>query len=269
MNKKFMRIISVILSVMMIFSCVITASAEETPSTERIKVTVRVEGLSKQLAKVTVFADKSSTVKEIVDAASVKAVYDDSLDIVSVKDEAEKSTSQWQYAVNGAIKTAAIDTVTIEGDAEIVLFNATSDAVMPSINAEDVELTGVITITGTDKNGASAPVADATVTWKINTTVKSFVTDAAGKIYLAEADITSGKHDITVSKVNQYNVPVVVRLDEGAEVDVPEFEEGEVTEKTLFEQVYDFLYSIFKGIIEVWVFYITAIGGLFGGENAN
>ena len=64
MNKKFIRIMSVLLSVMVLFSCAISASAAE-----KINVTVRVEGISKNLADKELVVDKNSTVKEVIDAA--------------------------------------------------------------------------------------------------------------------------------------------------------------------------------------------------------
>ncbi len=270
MNKKFMRIISVVLSVMMLFGCVITVSAEgentETPpAVERITVTVRVEGLSKQLAEKKVSVDKSSTVKTVIDAANIDVVYEEnSLVIKSVKGEQALTSTAWQYAVDGTIKTDAIDTFKVEKNCEIVLYNASPDAVYPSINAENVEKDGVITFTGADKNGTVAPIAKATITWETKSGVKTFTTDAEGKIYLGVDDITAGKHEVSINKLDEYSRPVVVRLDEGTEIDVPEYEAEDKTTLTLFEQVYNFLYEILKGIIDVWAFYLNAIGGLLG-----
>lgn len=271
MNKKFIRILSLVLSVMMLFSCAVVASAEgegtDAPAvTEKITVTVRVEGLLKQLAKKNVVIDKSSTVKAVIDAAAVNVVYelDSTTDIYAVKEEVEGTYSEWQYAVDGVIKTDAIDTVRLENNCEIVLYNASPDAVFPAINADELVTTGVILFTGTDKNGAVAPIKDLKVEWETKTGEKVFTTDNAGKIYLLEDEFTKGKHDIEISKLNDYNVPAVVRLDKNTEIDVPEFEGGDQTEKTLFEQVYDFLYDILKGVIDVWTFYFKAIIGLFG-----
>ena len=270
MNKKFARVLSFILSVMMIFSCAIVASADGAPIDERITVTVRVEGLTKQLDKKTVVTDKSSTVKSIIDAAEVNVVYEMNsvTDIYAVKGETEATYSEWQYAVNGAIKTDAIDALRIDESCEIVLYNASPDAVFPTVDAEEVELSGVITFTGKDKDGVVAPIKDLKVQLETKSGDKVFTTDKSGKIYLSEEDLqksgTSYSHDIAISKTNDYNVPVVVRLDKNAEVEIPEYNGTSQSDRTLFEQVYDFLYEILKGVIDVWVFYLSAIGGLFG-----
>lgn len=260
MNKKFIRIMSVLLSVMVLFSCAISASAAE-----KINVTVRVEGISKNLADKELVVDKNSTVKEVIDAAMLDVLYaEDGVTIKSVKGEVEKTSSKWQYAVNGAIKTAAVDKTVLEDNAEIILFNATENAVIPSINAEEIELTGVITFTGVDKNGVSAPIANAVITWEVGFGKEEFVTDAKGKIYLTTDYLKKGDHTVEISKVNEYKVPEVVRFNAGTEVTVEEVKVESQPTKTLFEEVYDFFYSILKGVVEVWAFYLNAIAGLFG-----
>ena len=45
---------------------------------------------------------------------------------------------------------------------------------------------------------------------------------------------------------------------------VEELEDVQKEEKSFFDQIYDFFYSILKGVVEVWGFYINAILGLFG-----
>ncbi len=274
MNKKFIRLMSVLLSVMVLFSCAVSASAEEGAEpapAEKIDVTVRVEGIDKNLADKEIIVDKLSTVKAVIDAANIDVLYaEDGVTIKSVKGEGEKITSKWQYAVDGVIKTAAVDTCVLEDDAEIILFNATENAVIPSINAEDIELSGVITFTGLDKNGVSAPIAGATITWEVGFGTKTYTTDKDGKIYLTPDELKKGDHTVEISKVNEYKVPEVVRFNAGEEVEVEEYKGENKPSKTLFEEVYDFLYSILKGVVEVWTFYINTFLGLFGfgGNNA-
>jgi autonomous glycyl radical cofactor GrcA len=89
MNKKFIRLMSVILSVMVLFSCAVSASAEEGTEpapAEKIDVTVRVEGVDKNLADKEIIVDKNSTVKAVIDAASLDVLYaEDGVTIKSVK----------------------------------------------------------------------------------------------------------------------------------------------------------------------------------------
>lgn len=267
MNKKFLKVISFILSVMMIFSCAIVASAEgDAPVvTERIRVRIRVEGLTSQLASKDVYVNKSSTVKAVIDGAGLDVFYaPDSLVINSVKSELAVTASKWQYAVDGAIRKEAIDAYTLDKNCEIVLFNASENAVMPSIVADDVASSGVLKINGTDKNGVVAPIADAEITWETKTGDKTFTTDAKGQIYLAEDDVTKGKHDVQIKKCDANNVPVVVRFDKGAELEVTDSVEAPIGGTSIFMQVYNFIYDILKGVIEVWAFYLSEIGKLLG-----
>lgn len=272
MNKKLVRFVSVLLSVMMIFACALSVSAEEagaeTPApVEKINVTIRVEGLTKTLADKEVRVEKSSTVKEIIDAANLDVVYaDDSLVIKSVKGESAVTASVWQYAVGGTIKMDAIDAYKVEEKTEIVLFNAAANAVMPSYNADEIALSGVITFTGTDKTGAVAPIEGATITWETRSGDVTYKTDAAGKVYLPQEVLKAGRHSVKISKVNESNVPTVVRFTAGTEIEVPELEDIKGEEKPFFDQVYDFFYSILKGVVEVWAFFINAIIGLFKGN---
>ena len=266
MNKKFISILSLILSVMMVFSCAVVASAEGDEAVkEKISVTVRVEGLSKQIAKKTISVDASSTVKFIIDSANLDVVYEtDSLKIKSVKTEAAVTGSEWQYAVNGVIRTEAIDSLVVAENSEIVLFNASTNAVFPKVNTDEIELLGVMTFIGTDKNGVQAPIADAAIKWEVDYAMNSYTTDKDGKIFLTQDELESGKHSIEISKLDEHNIPVVVRFDKNAEIDVPKFEAADKDGMSFFEQVYDFLYSILKGVIEVWAFYLGAIAKLFG-----
>ncbi len=269
MNKNFVRLISVLLSVMMFFTCAVATSAEEGTAPapqEKIEVSIRVEGLTKTLADKEVVIDKLSTVKAVIDAAGIDVVYaEDLITIKSVKGEAEVATSKWQYAVDGAIKTAAINAYALDKDAEIVLFNATEDAVMPSIVADEIAVSGVIQFNGTDKNGVTAPISGATIKWETKSGNATYTTDKAGKVYLTQAELSKGDHTVEISKLNVYDVPEVVRFDAGTEIEVPEVEDTVNAPKTLFEEIYDLLYSILKGVVEVWKFYINAIIGLFGG----
>lgn len=268
MNKKIIRLISILLSALVLFSCVITVSAEEAEApapAEKIKVEIRVEGVEKTLADKEIKVDASSTIKDILEAAALDVTYTADGAIASVKGENTVTTSVWQYAVDGAIKSEAVSSCKVEKDAEIIVFNATADAVIPSFDAEEIALSGVITFVGTDKSGTKAPIVNATVKWEVDSAFVSYTTDKNGRVYLAKDVLTTNEdHTIEIIKKNAYGVPMVVRFDAGTEVSVEELEDNAGEVKTLFEEIYDFFYSIFKGIVEVWGFYINAILGLFG-----
>lgn len=267
MNKKFIKIVSIMLSVMVLFSCMLTVSAEEgeTPApVEKVEVEIRVEGLEKTLADKEIKVDKASTLSSVLEAAALDVTYTSEGAIASVKGESTVTSSQWQYAVDGVIASETAASCKIEKDVEIVLFNATADAVLPSFDAEEIEISGVITFTGTGKGGAKAPIADAEIKWETKSGYVTYKTDKDGKVYLPQDVLTKGDHTMEISKKNAYGVPTVVRFDAGTDVEVEELEDNAGETKTLFEEIYDFFYSILKGVVEVWGFYINAILGLFG-----
>lgn len=230
MNKKFIRLVSIMLSVMVLFSCMLTVSAEEGEAAEpveKIKVSIRVEGLEKTLADKEISVDKGSTVQSILDTAALDVTYTAEGAVASVKGESTVTSSQWQYAVDGAIKTDAVSAYIVENDAGIILFNATQDAVIPSFDAEEVEISGVIKFEGTDKTGAKAPIANATVKWETKSGYVTYTTDKDGKIYLPQDVLTKGDHTVEISKTNAYGVPMVVRFDAGTEIEGLSLAHGE------------------------------------------
>ena len=275
MNKKFIRVLSFMLSVMMLFACVITASADEATTVQQVNVVIKVEGLSKNLTEKNIKVDKLSTVKAAIDAAGIDVVYaEDGITIKSVKGEGEIKTSKWQYAVDKVIQTAKINAYVLDKDAEIILYNATEDAVIPSFDATDVATGGIVVFTGTDKAGNKSVISGATVKWQsskgltglLSPEFTEYTTDSKGRIIISDVEeLYEGKHAVEIMKTNAYDVPEVVRVGT-IEVEVPKLDSTEVQNKTLFEEIYDMLYSILKGVLEVWSFYINAIIGLFGGE---
>lgn len=264
MNKKFIRVISLLLSVMVLFTCAISVSAEET--TEKIEVSIRVEGIEKTLANKEVKVDKDSTLKDVLETAALDVTYTAEGQIASVKGEAVKTSSQWQYAVDGAIRSEDVAAYKLTADADVVVFNATQDAVIPSFSADEIELSGVITFVGTNRAGVKAPIIDAEVKWETKSGFSTYTTDKDGKIYLSQDVLTKGDHTVEIMKKNAYGVPQIVRFDAGTEIEVEEVEANKKENLTMFEEIYNFFYSIFKGVVEVWSFYINAILGLFGVE---
>ncbi len=274
MNKKFIRVISLILSVMMIFACAVTASADDsTTAAEKIKVTIRVEGVKKNLAKEEINVEKLSTVKDAIDAAKLDVVYaEDGTTITSVKGEETVKTSKWQYAVNNVIVKDKVNACVLKENAEIILYNATEDAVIPLVNAEDAATGGVVTFYSKDKDGKEIGISGATIKWEKGKNLlgisefAEYTTDSKGRILISDAtQLGSGDHAVEITKTNAYDVPEIVRMENFKAV-VPSLDAVEGGEtKTLFEEIYDFLYSILKGVLEVWSFYLNAIVGILGG----
>ena len=270
MNKKFIRILSAVLSVIMLFACAVTASAdagETPPATSKVKVEIRVEGLSKTLAEKEITVDKLSTLKAAIDAAGLDVVYEaDNVTIKSVKGESEVTSSDWQYAVDGVIKTNKLNELVIQDNIEVIIYNATTDAVIPSFDAKDVAEGGVVIFNGTDKSGNKAPIKGATVKWETKSGFSTYTTDSKGRILIADvAELYEGDHDVEIMKVNSNDVPEIVRMDD-MEVNVPKLGAVDNSTTSIFEEIYDFIFSILKGVIEVWAFYLNAIIGFFQGE---
>ncbi len=261
MNKKLVKALSIVLSAMMIFSFSVTGFA----ASSDVEVSIRVEGLTKCLAEKEIDVATASTVKDIITAGNIDAILaEDGITINSVKGESAVEGSKWQYAIDGKIVTETIDAYVVEKDIELVIFNASENAVMPSYKTDDLATGGVIEFIGTDKNGTEAPIEGATITWEVADSTQDYLTDKNGKIYLGIDALEKGDHDVQIKRVNADKIPTVVRFADDMEIEVPKIEEGDGSSKSFFENVYDFFYSIFKGVVEVWAFYIKAILSLFG-----
>ncbi len=256
MNKKILRIMSVILSVVMLFGCAVTASAASS------KITVRVEGLNEYIDSDDQYITSEKTLREVLKAAEVDVVFAEGSDVIlSVEGEEATEHSKWQVAVNGAIVNFDIDEYVIDSDSLVVLFNAAEDAVMPQIDDSELSSAGILVFNGIDKNGDTAPIGNLKVVWD---DVKTYTTDKDGKIYISENYLAEGEHKIAISKVNGNKVSVIVRLDPDATVEVEAIEGTDKEETSTFDEIYSFFYDIFKGIVDVWVFFLSAIGGLLG-----
>lgn len=265
MNKKIIKILSIVLSFIMLFGTALTVGAEgETPApTEKVTVRIRVEGLSKNLTEKVLTFDKNITLKDLILNANLNAVIsDDGKSINSVMLEGASTLgSVWGYAVDGVIGKETVDNYIVTKDINLVLYNATPDAVMPEVKYDEVETTGVVEFIGTDKDGNKAPIANASIIW--NGEARAEKTDSDGKIYLGKDEIKKGDYSVQISCVNENNIPKVVRFDKNAEVEIDDVKDKDSSDKNIFERAYDFLYSILKGVIEVWAFYIKALIGLF------
>lgn len=256
MNKKFLRVMGIILSVVMLFSFAVVANAATG------KVTVRVEGIEGYINSASKYITSARTLKDILKEIDVDVVFADNSDeIISVEGEAATDNSKWHVLVNSAFVTSDFSSYIIDGETVIVLCNAAEDVVCPQIEDGELASSGILTFNGIDKNGDVAPLAGLKVIWDNAT---SFTTDKDGKIYIPIEYLEKGDHEIAISKVNADKVPTVVRLAKGETVNVGEIDLEEKEEESSFQGIYDFFYSIFKGIVEVWAFYLSAIAGLLG-----
>lgn len=259
MNKKLVRVLSVVLSVVMLFSFAVVAGAKDTKA--RSKVVVRAEGITKYLDSDYMYISGATSLKEILEEIDLDVVFaEDSDAIISVENEEATEFSKWQVAVDGAIVTADFDEYIINEDSNVVVYNAAEDAVVPQIDDSELASTGVLVFNGIDKNGNSAPISGLKVVWD----GKNYTTDKDGKIYLSLEQLEKGDHEVSISKVNSNKVPSVIRLAPETTIEVGEIETGNNGELSTFDEIYNFFYDIFKGIIDVWVFYLTEIGKLLG-----
>ena len=249
-NKKLAKILSLFLATLFIFGAFggVSVNAADT-----VTVRLRVEGRSGNLTDKNVPVSAGSTVKQIIDSAITVTYVPDTNEIDTVQNEVSLANSSWQYAVNGVIKTAAVDSVVINENCEIVLFNGTTDCVYPVIDSTDFSSTGVLVFKGVNSSGTTAPIVGAFVKLGSGSNATSYVTDSEGKIYMSKADFKEGTYPIQITAVSS-SVPTVVRFAADQTVKI-EKNESQDTPKTVFDKVYDFVYSILRGILDGWGFY--------------
>ncbi len=257
MNNKLVRVLSIVLSVVMLCSFAVVASAKDTKATGLVPVIV--EGLSETLEQDTRLLTSEKSLRAFLESLDYVVFAEGSDAIVSVKDELATENSKWQVAVNDVIVTSAFSDFVVDGDDKVVIFNAAEDAVIVSFDKTELESAGILVFNGTDKNGNTAPVAGLKVVWDD----KNFTTDKDGKIYLSKDNLEAGAHTVSVSKLNANKVPAVVRITADA-IYVEEVEAEEKEEITKFDEIYKFFYDIFQGFVDVFMFFVTAIGGLLG-----
>ena len=235
-------IISAIGASLLAMSMPITASADENSD-----VTVRIEGINEclyygtyELSESKTVADVLSSIDEADDSISITGISDGY--ITAVNDDKAAHFGGWDgwlYLVNDVEPTVSVSEYTVKGGDSIVLYYGDPYGVgMQRPVADTSEISkGIIKFTSKDAEYDADynvtynvnPVADMTVTWEADGKTTEIVTDENGQITVPSDFLTKGSHKLSVSKVSESGIPLVLRLAPDFEVQVDEIIAAETT----------------------------------------
>ena len=235
-------IISAIGASLLAMSMPFTASADESSD-----VTVRIEGINEclyygtyELSESKTVADVLSSIDEADDSISITGISDGY--ITAVNDDKAAHFGGWDgwlYLVNDVEPTVSVSEYTVKGGDSIVLYYGDPYGVgMQRPVADTSEISkGIIKFTSKDAEYDADynvtynvnPVADMTVTWEADGKTTEIVTDKNGQITVPSDFLTKGSHKLSVSKVSESGIPLVLRLAPDFEVQVDEIIAAETT----------------------------------------
>lgn len=235
-------IISAIGASLLAMSMPFIASADENSD-----VTVRIEGINEclyygtyELSESKTVADVLSSIDEADDSISITGISDGY--ITAVNDDKAAHFGGWDgwlYLVNDVEPTVSVSEYTVKGGDSIVLYYGDPYGVgMQRPVADTSEISkGIIKFTSKDAEYDADynvtynvnPVADMTVTWESDGKTTEIVTDENGQITVPSDFLTKGSHKLSVSKVSESGIPLVLRLAPDFEVQVDEIIATETT----------------------------------------
>lgn len=222
---------------------ILPASAEE----GTITFSLRIEGITSNLfyKTVTVPSDGTPTLQEAlleVEKAEEGLTFTglDTAYITAINGE-EAGTyggyDGWMYRVNNLEPSVGIDQYELKAEDSVVLYYG--DPFGAGMQYPEADLSkiaeGVIRFTSQDTtydanynpSTQTNPVKDATVVWKAGEESATYTTDDNGEIKIDAALLTPGQHSLSISKVGEDNLPLVLRLAPDFTVTVPEAAGGE------------------------------------------
>lgn len=214
---------------------------------ENSDVTVRIEGINEclyygtyELSESKTVADVLSSIDEADDSISITGISDGY--ITAVNDDKAAHFGGWDgwlYLVNDVEPTVSVSEYTVKGGDSIVLYYGDPYGVgMQRPVADTSEISkGIIKFTSKDAEYDADynvtynvnPVADMTVTWESDGKTTEIVTDENGQITVPSDFLTKGSHRLSVSKVSESGIPLVLRLAPDFEVQVDEIIAAETT----------------------------------------
>ena len=226
------KLLSAVLLTVFLLSCfALTATAENTPT-----VSLRIEGITQNLYYADVEINNAQTVADIIIAADkssdkITVTGAENSYITDINGESAGSFGGWDgwsYTVNGQSPSVGIGDYNIKSGDIIVVFYSDSFGVGIQYPVmDDSKITeGIITFTSTDTtydenfNPTTAvnPVADMKVIFDN----KEFVTDKQGSVVIPAELLTAGDHSVSVSKVSENGIPLVLRLAPNTKVTIPQ-----------------------------------------------
>lgn len=236
---KFKRILcSALAAALAVSSYSISAFADDE---KQMSVTVRIEGISKNLYYDTVevpYTGDNLTVQNALmyvdeknDDITISGV--ESGWITAVNDDKQATFGGWDgwlYTVNGVSPTDTVNNYNLsEGDSVVLYYGDPYGVGMqyPEVDASKIS-EGILTFTSQDTTYdadynpsiSTNPVTDATVEWGTDNGTVSYTTDENGSINIEDKYLTEGKHSLSISKLSENGIPLVLRLAPDYEINV-------------------------------------------------
>lgn len=237
MKRKTQKIISVILTAMLLCAVTTTAFASES---DTINVTLRIEApescllyQSYEIAVDSTAADLIIYADELEDSISVTGASMGYItDVNGIYAGTYGGWDGWSYCVNGVSPDFGITDFSLSDGDELVLYYAAYPCYIPQIDTTNLSSGGVITFTALqtvyDENWtpiySTIPLTDMTVFFDETT----YTTDENGQITLSVSDRTVGKHSVQVQKNDSSGVPAVLRYAEDFTVEITDCGKGDV-----------------------------------------
>lgn len=200
---------------------------------KQMSVTVRIEGISKNLYYNTVdipYTGENLTVQNALmyvdqqsDDITITGVENGW--ITAVNDEKQASFGGWDgwlYTVNGVSPTDTVnDHVLSDGDSIVLYYGDPYGIGMQYPEIDTSKITdGILTFTSKDTSYdadynptvVTNPVKDAKVELGTEDGSISYTTDENGSINIDDKYLTEGNHSISISKVSENGLPLVLRF---------------------------------------------------------
>lgn len=200
---------------------------------KQMSVTVRIEGISKNLYYNTVdipYTGENLTVQNALmyvdqqsDDITITGVENGW--ITAVNDEKQASFGGWDgwlYTVNGISPTDTVnDHMLSDGDSVVLYYGDPYGVGMQYPEIDTSKITdGILTFTSKDTSYdadynptvVTNPVKDAKVELGTEDGSVSYTTDENGSINIDDKYLTEGNHSISISKVSENGLPLVLRF---------------------------------------------------------
>mgnify|MGYP003209041110 CR=1 FL=1 len=200
---------------------------------KQMSVTVRIEGISKNLYYNTVdipYTGENLTVQNALmyvdqqsDDITITGVENGW--ITAVNDEKQASFGGWDgwlYTVNGVSPTDTVnDHMLSDGDSVVLYYGDPYGVGMQYPEIDTSKITdGILTFTSKDTSYdadynptvVTNPVKDAKVELGTEDGSVSYTTDENGSINIDDKYLTEGNHSISISKVSENGLPLVLRF---------------------------------------------------------
>lgn len=200
---------------------------------KQMSVTVRIEGISKNLYYNTVdipYTGENLTVQNALmyvdqqsDDITITGVENGW--ITAVNDEKQASFGGWDgwlYTVNGISPTDTVnDHMLSDGDSVVLYYGDPYGVGMQYPEIDTSKITdGILTFTSKDTSYdadynptvVTNPVKDAKVELGTEDSSVSYTTDENGSINIDDKYLTEGNHSISISKVSENGLPLVLRF---------------------------------------------------------